>query len=204
MRRPGPNLFQRGARSALASNLVEPPRGMPAFRPQAVATPQGLPGLIPYGPHPQGPTQSSTFTGGTVPSPFNLTGGDQTPGFTAPDYGGGPPVSPVGPSHTLSPLLQALSSPSFLPRPPGTPIAGPAATGAIGGGGFGGGATSVPGIGAPRAVGPGGGGGFQIQPNLPTPTTSAPQPGAPSPGLNALIAALAQTGQKLGGRTFRI
>jgi hypothetical protein len=202
LRRPGPNLFQRGARSALASNLVAPPQRLPGFRPQAggVGTPQPLPGLIPYGPQPQGLEQNSRFSGGAVPSPMSLTRGDEVPPFHEPSYG----------APAQSAFLNALApvGPSHLPRPPGTPIAGPAATGAIspiggGGGAFGGGSTSVAGVSAPGAVYGGGGGGYQIQPGLTIPT-GLREP-TPISSLSALIAALAQTGQRVNsGRISRI
>jgi len=212
VRRPGgPSLFQRGARSALADNLVEQPRGLPGFRAQAggVGTPPALPGLIPFGGVPPGFAQSSRFTGGTVPSPLSLTRGDQTPSFTEPSYGGGAPVMPTPAVRGMSPLTQALASASTLPPAPtggtATPQLPPPTQRAEAGPGI----LGLPGAGTPaRSVAlAGGGGGYQA----PSPLAAinqqgqAPPQAQPSAGLSALIAALAQRGQKVspGGGLFQ-
>lgn len=204
---PGPNLFQRAARSALGGpglaarrggpsafqqdqQLVEPPRPMPMPRPggETVGMPRGLPGLIGFGPSPPGFAQASRFTGGNVPSPFSPTRGEEIPQFKQPDYAA--PQAP-GQASALAPLLAALASAApaaptgataggspFLPPKPAPPTSGPLPQPSL--------PSSPAPIGTPTAIGAptGGQGGGGYAPT-------------PAPLQSALIAALAQQGQKL-------
>lgn len=64
----------RNRRNALQS-LLAPPGQLRAQQPRQnyVGGQRSLPGLIPYGPQPQGLQQNSRFTGGRVTNPMSLT-----------------------------------------------------------------------------------------------------------------------------------
>lgn len=197
--------FHQAVRSALLDALVENPRALALAKPQGntVGTPQGLPGLIPFGSAPPGMEQSSRFTGGNVPSPLSLTRGETPPDFQPPVYG------PPGVAQPASPLIAALAgsaaaAPSGatsggnpLAPPPGPPHplptpGPPALTGQGSGSGSG------------SSLGPGGG--SPQYPGQPLPGEQTPQLipyGGPPP--QAVLAALAQLGKKInpsGGAHF--
>ena len=122
---------------------------------------------------------------------------------------GGAPVMPTPAVRGMSPLTQALASASTLPPAPtggtATPQLPPPTQRAEAGPGI----LGLPGAGTPaRSVAlAGGGGGYQA----PSPLAAinqqgqAPPQAQPSAGLSALIAALAQRGQKVspGGGLFQ-
>lgn len=191
------NALHQAIRSALADALVEQPRGLPQGRAQGstVGTPQALPGLIPFGPAPPGMEQSSRFTGATAGSPFSLTE-ETPPDFTSPDY-----RSPQAPT----PLIAALAAngpagpshgfPPRPPRPPGPPPppnpAGPSVVPTSPPHSLSGHATHGQGGYAPP--------GDRSRPWSPEMTSGGPPNLVPyqTPSA-ALIAALAQLGQRLG------
>lgn len=187
--------------------LLQPPRRLESaphltpFHPQGagVAPPRPLPGLIPFGSQPQGLQQNSRFTGGNVPGGgMSLVRPPEIPSFQQPNYGTLPQV-PQMPQHPLAVLATLL-------------------TGAIGGGAGASGAVapSPPPGGPQRAaltpqVRAGLGGNARpyipIPQGLSGPQATYAQPPRPTAGptraaapLGALLAALAQRGQRFGAQ----
>lgn len=199
-----PMMGQPRARPSLLNQIVAPNRALPPPRPQGqlVGTPKPLPGLIQYGPQPQGLVQSSRFTGGSVPGgALNLTHPEQQPTFQEPQFTA--PQAPQTPR--LAPILAALAAGGMMGAPTGATAATPSPF------------APPPGLPAPPS-------GTQFSPMaqqfaaehpgspviaLPHPTSiSGGPPSSPgqvgSPTLASLIATLAQQGQRLGGNVRRL
>jgi hypothetical protein len=190
-RRGGPGLSRiAGALQGQGGGLVAPPRPPPPFQPrgQVVGIPRALPGLIDYGHQPPGFVQSSRFTGGTVPNPMSIAHGEQTPGFTAPSFG---PTGAVAPSGLVAALARLMGA---APAPTG-------ATASDQGGGF---RPQSPVLPPPPPPGmywnPSTTFGTPWDPTVPQQGVNSPPSGEQPQrgGTAALIAALAQIGQRLG------
>ena len=174
--------------------LIAPPGQVAPSHP-GVGMPHGLPPSLGFGALNPSIVTGNRFTGASVPGAMNLVHPEMPETFQAPSYSNPPPGRAIAP---IVAALMATGTGGPTP-PPRNPIG--VGGGSIGGGLLaGGGATSMPGIGAPRAAGPGGGGGFQVQPHLTVPTgIRDPAQGST---LSALLAGLAQRGGR-SGPSFR-
>src|SRR5215831_11159528 len=115
----------RPPRPPRLGQIVAQNRPLPLGRPPSaqVGLPRALPGLISYGPQPQGPDFSTRFTGGNVPGgPLSLTHPEmQQPNFVEPQFAlrQSAALAPVGALPPMRSIRQPTSP--LAPTPPAGP-----------------------------------------------------------------------------------